>query len=175
MARHCEVCGRPIKTGWKYCYEHRNTRTEPLSYGLAPRIDRERHFRDEALLLIMLAIFIMIGGVLFMWFGGILGFFAGLLIIWGGTKVFKMGMQSAGDIQKNVIKGDLVVRQRRQEALEDAKADLGYTSSRSKPVTNFTNNLNRSLSGLFGAGHHPVRQRRTKQRPVRMGDYLEGF
>lgn len=24
----CVVCGRSIRTGWKYCYEHRNTRSE---------------------------------------------------------------------------------------------------------------------------------------------------
>ena len=26
MARYCEVCGRTLKTGRKYCYEHRGTR-----------------------------------------------------------------------------------------------------------------------------------------------------
>jgi predicted nucleic acid-binding Zn ribbon protein len=26
MTKYCEICGKPIKTGKKYCYEHRNTR-----------------------------------------------------------------------------------------------------------------------------------------------------
>ena len=25
MLRECEICGRPIKTGRKYCWEHRHT------------------------------------------------------------------------------------------------------------------------------------------------------
>jgi len=28
MAKHCEICGRPIKTGRKYCWEHRNNASE---------------------------------------------------------------------------------------------------------------------------------------------------
>jgi len=27
--KECEVCGRSIRSGWKYCYEHRGTRPRP--------------------------------------------------------------------------------------------------------------------------------------------------
>ena len=29
--KHCIICGKRIKTGYKYCFEHRNTRSEKKS------------------------------------------------------------------------------------------------------------------------------------------------
>lgn len=26
--KYCDVCGRPIKSGWRYCWEHRNTQAD---------------------------------------------------------------------------------------------------------------------------------------------------
>ena len=28
IIKTCEVCGKSIRTGWKYCHEHRNTRVD---------------------------------------------------------------------------------------------------------------------------------------------------
>ncbi len=73
MARACEVCGRPLKTGRKYCWEHRHTtqaeglRGEKLINDATKRYRRYRlgkplyfiykHFFKIGIFLALLALF----------------------------------------------------------------------------------------------------------------------
>lgn len=49
--KRCEVCGRRIKSGWKYCHEHRNF----VSDNTRTYRDRLRERKHISLLMVLLA------------------------------------------------------------------------------------------------------------------------
>lgn len=54
MGKRCEVCGRTIKSGYKYCYKHRN-HTKPVARG-------SRAMRQEAKMVFFIGAFISLIG-----------------------------------------------------------------------------------------------------------------
>ena len=60
MARRCEVCGRRIKTGYKFCYKHRNH-----SQGFTPRGRRNTLINNEMIFFLGGLVSFLISYVLF--------------------------------------------------------------------------------------------------------------
>jgi len=67
--KRCVICGRPIRTGRKYCYEHRGNKTEPQSFEAILR-NRSRHAQPGINKLLghplgAILIFVVLGGISF--------------------------------------------------------------------------------------------------------------
>ncbi len=97
----CEICGRPIKSGWKYCWEHRHT-SQANTMREQREIDRATEsFKDYklkrltrklviAVLVIALMIFIFGGffGKIFLNVLGSIGF-AGIIVLFAISEILR--------------------------------------------------------------------------------------
>jgi len=54
MSKYCVVCGKPLRTGYKYCHEHRNHKATPRRRKLTRE---ERRQADKFALGAMLVVF----------------------------------------------------------------------------------------------------------------------
>jgi len=134
----CEVCGKRLRTGWKYCSEHRNT-INPNIMGLGSRKWREREFRKEATMISFIGvIFIIVGLVLlftpsvnenFPEFSiGIKGKFFGLGALGIGLLILYFAYKSYESIPKRLMKAEERVKRRRENLREEINEELdrGY-------------------------------------------------
>jgi len=122
MNKRCVVCGRSIKTGRKYCYEHRNIQQERLP--LLPRNLRRSYARKDATTIILVGIFAFILGFLFLWNANGMNKFLGLIIAFFGFLLLKQGIKNINGVEKGLIKAEMRVKLNKQDLFDEAKQEI---------------------------------------------------
>jgi len=140
-AKRCILCGRSIRSGYKYCYEHRYTKTE--DYGLPPEKVRRKYYAQPAIAsLIMGFSFILISLFTFKFslkYGFIL-LILGIVLLW-------TGFGASENIEKRVIGDKIRAKNRRKNLYEE----MGGEHSNLNEHKRFEDRLNESLGNLFRA------------------------
>ena len=99
----CIVCRRKIKSGWKYCWQHRNTK--PDSYGLPSKRTRRNAHIESSNYTIFFGICVIIPSLLAIFLSGDWGIkFIGFVFLLLGVWVFYSGIGHRKDIKKIIIK-----------------------------------------------------------------------
>ncbi len=108
MKKRCVVCGKPIRTGWKYCYKHRHARERKL------QIDA-RHLRKFIPPSIMPLVLLVVGVSLL--FSEVLRI-VGVLLILGILILFfvRYNKKPASEIMKH--RTDLTREQKKKELIK---------------------------------------------------------
>jgi predicted RND superfamily exporter protein len=129
MSKKCIICGRQIKTGRKYCYEHRNSTPDESSFQSEKKIRKK--YIEEANREILIAIaFIFLGFISFFNSSPQIKLIGFLFIILG-VLAFIHGMKERKNVnnktllfEKKAIKEKLISKKRRENLLEEVKKDL---------------------------------------------------
>lgn len=106
--RTCEVCGRPIRTGRKYCYEHRGTRSDNVvdkaTKGYVNYHMNRTYVYVSILFIVLLIPFLGIGFILNQcWTVGIIGIVLSFILsLYISVKYLKVKFNPREDVrQKN--------------------------------------------------------------------------
>ena len=122
MAR-CVVCGRNIKSGWKYCWQHRNTK--PDSYGLPSKITRGNYHTEQSNYVIFFGICLIIPSLLAMFLSSDWGMkFIGLVFLLLGIWLFKTGVGYRKGIKKILVKDKIRAEMDRDKLYEEAREEV---------------------------------------------------
>jgi len=122
MAR-CVVCGREIKSGWKYCWQHRNTKTD--SYGLPQERTRRNAHIESTNYTIFFGICIIIPSLLAIFLSNDWGIkFFGFVFLLLGIWVLRTGITYRKNIPKILIKDKISAKMDRDELYEEARKEV---------------------------------------------------
>ncbi len=127
----CIVCGRNIKSGWKYCWQHRNTK--PDSYGLPHvRIRRNAHI-ESSNYTIFVGICVIIPSLLAIYLIGDWGIkFIGFVFLLLGIWVFRLGIGHRKNIKKILIKDKIRAKMDRDDLYEESREEVKEERQRKK-------------------------------------------
>lgn len=123
----CEVCGRHLKTGRKYCFEHRNSSLSNagINMGLASRGWRKRSYENEAKnILILAAVFVVMGLGLLFTPVGVQGKIVGVLALIIGLALGYFSFKLSDSIPKKLMKAEARVRHKREELRQEIEEEL---------------------------------------------------
>jgi hypothetical protein len=110
MEKRCEVCDRKIRSGYRYCWEHRHTSQAARSGGMKTFNDAERGYRDFRLkkltLWVGLICFasVVLGLIIYKIINNITPFLLGLVICF--VIVFKGKEFNLTTIEKEIVNRD---------------------------------------------------------------------
>ncbi len=133
----CEVCGSPIRTGYKYCYRHRNYASHDWGGYTSPNT-RRRYYQKEGVGLIYFGLIFLFLGIIIL---GMVSFpdnLVGIIFLLFGGWIFYLGIRTSADVEKIVHKENIRGREQRKEWTQEAKNQVGSYknySSASKPQT----------------------------------------
>lgn len=119
MIKRCEVCGRRIKSGWKYCFEHRNTIS--TFSGNYARTRREA-YRINALIT-TIGIFAFIFGISFLFVSSAGAKILGVVLMIGGGAIAYTSTKSTNNIDRNIIKRQEKDKLKREDWRKEARRE----------------------------------------------------
>jgi len=121
--KKCIVCGRNIKSGYKYCWQHRNTR--PDNYGLPSARTRKNYHTESSNYTIFFGICLIIPSLLAIFLIGDGGLkFIGFVFLLLGIWVFRTGTGHRKDIDKILIKDKIRAKMDRDDLYKEAREEV---------------------------------------------------
>lgn len=123
----CEVCGRHLKTGRKYCFEHRNSSLSNagINMGLASRGWRKRSYENEAKTILFIAILsITLGLILLSTPVGVKGKVIGVFALIIGLSLGYLSIRLFNSIPKKLMKAEARVKLQREGLRQEIKEEL---------------------------------------------------
>jgi len=116
----CEICGRHIRTGRKYCYEHRHS-SNPS--GLPPTRTRRAFFEREALYIVLFGIALLLFSLFFFYQAGFLSKVYGVIFIVLGIVALYWGVKDFRNVDKRLLRQGERAKRRRQELIREIKEE----------------------------------------------------
>lgn len=127
----CIVCGRAIKSGWKYCWQHRNTKVD--SYGLPPDRVRSNYHIEQSNYTIFFGVCVIIASLFAIFLHTSFGTkFLGIVFLALGIWVFRVGIGHRKDIKKIVIKDKIRAKMKREDLYSTAREEVEEERQRKK-------------------------------------------